>query len=203
LRCSEFIRQKNMTQPPFAQLLHFFKILGHETRLQIVGLLANHERNVGDLAELLELTEPTVSHHLAMMKELGLVGVRAQGTTRIYWLDTAFLARMSKDIFSQTSLADLVPEETSEQRTLQTFLDGNRIKEIPTRRQKRLVVLQWLVNQFEPGVRYPEAEMNTLLKQYHPDHAALRRYLVENGLMQREHGVYWRVDEGGGNEPRG
>lgn len=186
-----------MAQDNFTQLLQFFKILGHESRLQIVGLLANGERSVGELAEALNLTEPTVSHHLAMMKELGLLGVRAEGTTRIYWLDTSFLERMSKGIFSQDNLATLAPaehEESSEQRILQTFLEGDRIKEIPARRQKRLVVLQWLVNQFERDVRYPEAEMNARLKQYHPDFAALRRYLIENGLMQREQGVYWRID---------
>src|SRR4051812_2777387 len=170
-----------MAQENFGQLLQFFKTLGHETRLQIVGLLANSERSVGDLAELLKLTEPTVSHHLAMMKELGLLGVRAEGTTRIYWLDTTFLERMSKDIFSQGNLANLVvenPEDASDQKILQTFVEDNRIKEIPARRQKRLVVLKWLVNQFEHEVRYPEAEMNRRLKQYHPDNAALRRYLI-------------------------
>lgn len=186
-----------MAQDNFSQLLQFFKILGHESRLQIVGLLANGERSVGELAEALKLTEPTVSHHLAMMKEVGLLGVRAEGTTRIYWLDITFLERMSKNIFSQDNLATLVPaekEENSAQKILQTFIENNRIKEIPAKRQKRLVVLQWLVNQFEQGVRYPEAEMNTRLKQYHPDFAALRRYLIENGLMHREQGVYWRID---------
>lgn len=186
-----------MAQNSFEQLLQFFKILGHESRLQIVGLLANGERSVGELAAALQLTEPTVSHHLAMMKELGLLGSRAVGTTRIYWLDTTFLERMSKDIFSQANLATLVAEEKTEdasQKILQTFLEDNRIKEIPAKRQKRLVILQWLVNQFERGVRYPEAEMNSRLKQYHPDFAALRRYLIENGLMQREGGIYWRID---------
>lgn len=186
-----------MAEDNFGQLLQFFKILGHESRLQIVGLLANGERSVGALAEALQLTEPTVSHHLAMMKEAGLLGVRAEGTTRIYWLDTTFLERMSKNIFSQANLANLAPaekEEDSAQKILQTFLDGERIREIPARRQKRLVVLQWLVNQFEKGIRYPEAEMNARLKQFHPDFAALRRYLIENGLMQREQGVYWRID---------
>lgn len=186
-----------MAQSSFEQLLQFFKILGHESRLQIVGLLANGERSVGELATALQLTEPTVSHHLAMMKELGLLGSRAEGTTRIYWLDTSFLERMSKDIFSQANLATLVSEakeEDAAQKILQTFLEEGRIKEIPARRQKRLVVLQWLVNQFERGVRYPEAEMNSRLKQYHPDFAALRRYLIENGLMQREGGIYWRID---------
>lgn len=186
-----------MAQSSFEQLLQFFKILGHESRLQIVGLLANGERSVGELAAALQLTEPTVSHHLAMMKELGLLGARAEGTTRIYWLDTRFLERMSKDIFSQANLATLVAEEKEEdasQKILQTFLEEGRIKEIPAKRQKRLVILQWLVNQFERDVRYPEAEMNSRLKQYHPDFAALRRYLIENGLMQREGGVYWRID---------
>jgi hypothetical protein len=186
-----------MGQEHFSQLLQFFKILGHESRLQIVGLLANGERSVGELAEALQLTEPTVSHHLAMMKGVGLLGVRAEGTTRIYWLDTSFLEQMSKDIFSQDHLATLVSDDQAEdatQKILQTFLEGDRIREIPARRQKRLVVLQWVVNQFEQGVRYPEAEMNARLKQYHPDFAALRRYLIENGLMQRENGLYWRID---------
>lgn len=186
-----------MAQDNFRQLLQFFKILGHESRLQIVGLLANGERGVGELAAALKLTEPTVSHHLAMMKALGLLGVRAEGTTRIYWLDTSFLERMSKDIFSQDNLANLAPsaaEESSAQKILQTFIEDDRIKEIPARRQKRLVVLQWLVNHFERDVRYSEAEMNAQLKLYHPDFAALRRYLIENGLMQRENGVYWRID---------
>ena len=186
-----------MSQDNFTQLLQFFKTLGHETRLQIVGILANGERSVGELATALKLTEPTISHHLAMMKEVGLLGVRAEGTTRIYWLDTKFLERMNKDIFSQANLANLVvedKEDSPEQKVLQTFIEDNRIKEIPAKRQKRLVILKWLVNQFEKGVRYPEAEMNARLRQYHPDHAALRRYLVENGLMQREGGFYWRID---------
>jgi len=189
-----------MAHASFQQLLQFFKILGHESRLQIVGLLATGERSVGELATALQLTEPTVSHHLAMMKESGMLGVRAAGTTRIYWLDLAFLERMSKDIFSQANLAHLAPTaadtpaESPEQKIRQTFLEGNRIKEIPARRQKRLVILQWLVNHFEHGVRYPEAEMNARLKQFHPDFAALRRYLIENGLMQREGGFYWRID---------
>ncbi|MBX3015403.1 MAG: metalloregulator ArsR/SmtB family transcription factor [Caldilineaceae bacterium] len=181
----------------FHQLLQFFKVLGHESRLQIVGLLANGERSVGELAAALQLTEPTVSHHLAMMREVGLLGARAEGTTRIYWLDTGFLERMSKDIFSQENLAHLAPDEGAEssaEKIRQTFLEDGRIKEIPARRQKRLVVLQWLVNHFEREVRYPEAEMNVRLKQFHPDFAALRRYLIENGLMQREGGLYWRID---------
>jgi DNA-binding transcriptional ArsR family regulator len=99
-----------MSEEQFQTLLNFFKVLGNESRLKILGLLANQERSVGELAALLELREPTVSHHLSTMKELGLVNVRAEGNTRIYWLDVKFLESMSKDILSQAQLAGLAPD---------------------------------------------------------------------------------------------
>ena len=186
-----------MPQDEFNQLLQFFKVIGNESRLKIVGLLANEERSVGELAELLDLKEPTVSHHLAAMKSLGLVDVRAEGTTRIYSLDTKSLEEMSKDLFSRENLATLVDDTSEnawERKVLQTFLDGVRIKELPSRHKKRLVVLKWLVNQFEVGARYSEPEMNERLQHYNPDYATLRRYLIDYGLMERERGIYWRVE---------
>ena len=71
------------------------------------------------------------------------------------------------------------------------FMRGT-LHTIPTRHSKRLVVLDRLAQSFEPGQRYDEAEVNLVLRRVHPDHAALRRYLVENGFLTREAGVYWR-----------
>jgi len=61
-----------------------------------------------------------------------------------------------------------------------------------------LVLLDWLAQDFEPGVRYTEAMVNLIIGQRHPDTAALRRYLVDDGFMSREAGVYWR--SGGSTE---
>ena len=69
--------------------------------------------------------------------------------------------------------------------------DG-RLRTIPTKHSKLLVVLDRLAQEFEPGQSYPEAEVNEILRHFHPDYAALRRYLVENGFMTREENVYWR-----------
>jgi hypothetical protein len=63
---------------------------------------------------------------------------------------------------------------------------------LPTKRAKMLVVLDHLAQSFEPGRLYPEAEVNEILEQVHPDYAALRRYLVDELFLTREHGVYWR-----------
>ena len=61
---------------PATALLRLFKSLADESRLKIIGLLAADEHNVQDLAKLLKLKEPTVSHHLAILREAGLVQMR-------------------------------------------------------------------------------------------------------------------------------
>lgn len=79
------------------------------------------------------------------------------------------------------------------ERVLANFLDADgRLRVIPAKQAKLLVVLDHLAQEFEPGKRYTEAEVNEVLNRFHPDHAALRRYLVENLFLTREDGVYWR-----------
>jgi hypothetical protein len=73
------------------------------------------------------------------------------------------------------------------------FLRAGRLEIIPARQSKRRRVLDWLSQEFEPGKVYPEASVNTLLGRYHPDFAALRRYLVDEGFMERRGGFYWRA----------
>jgi hypothetical protein len=80
-----------------------------------------------------------------------------------------------------------------DERVLRNFLsEDDTLHTIPAKHSKLLVVLDRLAQEFEPGRTYPEAEVNDILGRFHPDVAALRRYLVENGYMTREHNVYWR-----------
>jgi len=76
---------------------------------------------------------------------------------------------------------------------LRAFLapDGS-LTDIPTRLHKRLVVLDHLAQEFEPGEKYDETAVNTRLRVFHPDVAALRRYLVDEGFLDRADGLYWR-----------
>ena len=83
--------------------------------------------------------------------------------------------------------------DTTEERVLRNFLDADgRLHTIPTKRAKRLVVLDHLAQQFELGRVYPEAEVVAILTGFHPDHAALRRYLVDDQFLSRDRGHYWR-----------
>jgi hypothetical protein len=73
------------------------------------------------------------------------------------------------------------------------FGPDGRLITVPAKRAKRLLVLDRLAQLFEPGERYPESEVNRLLRTAHEDVAMLRRYLVDEGFLDREAGVYWRI----------
>jgi hypothetical protein len=76
---------------------------------------------------------------------------------------------------------------------LRPFVRDGRITVMPARRSARLLLLDWVAQAFEPGRRYEEAVVNGVLKALCDDHAALRRYLVDEELMSRTPGgTYWR-----------
>lgn len=183
----------------FYTLLRFFKALADENRLKIIGILANQECSVEELAALLQLKDPTVSHHLAKLKEINLVQMRPEGNTHLYKLDSEALQSISKEIFTPDNMVSLVDVDTQawESKVLKNFMESGVLKEIPASRKKRLVILKWLASQFDLGVNYPERMVNEILKRYHPDCATLRRELIGYQLMQRENGVYWRLAEVG------
>jgi hypothetical protein len=186
-----------MTNSDQAQLLAFFKAMANQSRLQIVGLLAARERSVQELAQLLALSEPTISHHLAVLKEIGLVSVRAEGVVRWHSLVPKTLGAMNRSLLDKKKVAALAPRGTnSGERVLATFVDSNGLmKRIPASRSKRLVVLKWLVRKFDEDKRYPEARVNETIQQHHWDSATLRRELIGHRMMAREKGVYWRLPE--------
>jgi hypothetical protein len=87
----------------------------------------------------------------------------------------------------------LVPDDDPVARKVfRAFVHDGRITAMPARWSKKLVLLDHVVRLFEPGMRYPEPIVNRRLRWVHDDYVALRRYLVDAGLLSRESGVYWR-----------
>ena len=128
-----------MPEADVQTLLAFFKALANESRLRIVGLLAERERSVQELAGLLGLKEPTVSHHLAVLKELGVVTSRPEGVVRWHALKPDAIADIAKSMFESQDMAALVaPVPSKDDRDVAPFVrpDGS-LTELPASRSSR------------------------------------------------------------------
>jgi predicted transcriptional regulator len=181
------------------ELLSFFKALADANRLKIVGLLASRAHTVEQISAILGLSPSTVSHHMGRLSEAGLVSARAEGYYSVYELNVPALEAMAKRLLSTErliSLVDGIDLDAFDRKVLGDYLlpDG-RLKTVPAQRKKLEAVLRHVVKSFETGKRYPEKQVNEILKQYHEDTASLRRELVGYKLMMRQSGEYWRSDE--------
>ncbi|HVM70353.1 MAG TPA: metalloregulator ArsR/SmtB family transcription factor [Anaerolineales bacterium] len=184
-----------------AEMLSFFKALADANRLKIVGLLARQSYSVEELAALLDLKASTISHHLSRLSEAGLVTARAEGYYSVYQLDEPALEAFARSLFSPGQIsvaAEAVDLQAYDRKVLAAFsLPDGSLKEIPAQRKKLEAVLRYVAKAFQPGVKYPEKQVNEILSRFHPDTATLRRELVGNGLMKRAGGGgdYWLAGE--------
>jgi len=80
----------------------------------------------------------------------------------------------------------------SEQAEFRAFVKDGRITAMPVKRPKRLVLLDRVAGLFEIGVHYSEQDVNRILRAVFDDYVALRRYLVDEGFLDRASGEYWR-----------
>ncbi len=173
-------------------LLEFFKALSDANRLKIIGLLAQGECSVEQLAEMLGVSASTVSHHLSKLSKAGLVSARSESYYSIYRLETSVLESMSQRILSR----ELLPIATADadmgvydKKVLKNFLDREgRILRFPAQRKKVEVLLRYVAKAFKPGKRYSEIQVNEILSFYSEDTSTLRRSLIADKLMQREIG---------------
>jgi len=188
-----------MTAEKPALLLQFVKALAHESRLRLLGLVASREHSVQQLAALLSLKEPTVSHHLSLLREAELVRLRRDGNTHWYGLELGALSRFARALATREQLQTFAGARASigdENRTVRNYLTPEgRLKAFPATRKKRRPILIWLVRQFEDGRRYSEAEVNALIERRHHDRETFRRELVGYRMLARQSGVYWRMPE--------
>ena len=103
-----------------------------------------------ELASLLGLTEPTTSHHLALLREAGLVSLRVKGNLHWYGFEPSELAPLAKSVLSRQNVANWAGEARVEKpdRLIQNYLESNgRLRLIPASRKKRYPVLAWLASQ--------------------------------------------------------
>jgi hypothetical protein len=185
-----------MAEADFEWMLRALKALADESRLKLLGILASRECSVEELAGALGLKAPTVSHHLARLREADLVGMRADGNTHLYRMNESGLNAIRRHLGDGDRVAGLASGlslDGFEEKVLRSFVSGGELLRIPSSRKKRQVILRWLVEFFKEGVDYEEKRINEELKRHHWDCATLRREFIASKLMERNRGIYRRL----------
>ena len=140
--------------------MEFLKALADANRLKIIGLLAQDEYPVEQIAEMLDLRPSTVSHHLSKLSKAGLVSARSESYYNIYRLETRVLEEMSQRILSRETLPAVTADvdmDAYDRKVINTFCDEDgRIKQFPAQQKKFEAILRYVVKEFKPGVRYTE-----------------------------------------------
>lgn len=175
------------------ELLVFFKALVDVDRLKIIGLLALEPLTTQEMASRLQVRPVAVVRHLDYLVHAGLVRNEAS----IYRLDTHALEEKARVLLAHEKQR-FTPEgeqgEDFNRKVLGDFFnpDGS-LKSFPAQQKKLLIVLEYIVQSFEFEKRYTEKQVNEILKRFHEDTASLRRWLVDNRLLARQSGEYWRT----------
>jgi len=168
------------------------RALADPERLAIAGFLARRPATAEELATELDLRPDRVRKHLVRLSAVRVVTVEED--RRTYRLQPEVLREAAEDVGPprDPGLALGAVDDDEETVLRQYFRDG-RLREIPAKRSKRLIVLNRIALEFDVGRRYSEPEVNEIVARFHNDYAALRRYLVDEELLSRDHGEYWRT----------
>lgn len=167
-------------------------LLAEESRLKVIGAIVLGATDEPAVVARTALKAKTVRKALDRLIRGGVVEATADGRLRV-------ATERFKEAAQRVAAGrpQLRPEElgaTADQaQVLRNYLVDGRLSHIPATRAKRLVVLDFLAGQFEPGRIYPEEQVNYTLGRFHVDYAALRRYLVEEELLERRDRYYWRT----------
>lgn len=169
--------------------------LADEDRIRVVAALIEGCSTVDELARRLGLRAPDISRHLNRLESAGMLVTGGELRARRYRFDLDRLHALRRTALSRPADPSAADELAPgwEQKVLRGYFDGEQLKEIPAQLKRQQVVLAWLADRFDPGMRYSERQVNEILQRHHPDAATLRRALVDNGFFDRDHGVYWRT----------
>lgn len=175
-------------------LLDLVKALADESRLKIVGLLASRPHSVEELAEVLDLRSPTVSHHLKKLARVGLVASAAEGHHHVYALQLGTLDALRKEHLREDALQARARADsgTFEEKVLSNFLDKEgRLVRLPMKRKKFDVILRHALERFDPEGEWSEREVDERLLSLTDDVASLRRGFIDHGYMTRHPSGAW------------
>ncbi len=164
-------------------------LLAEPDRLKVVSAIVLGARTVDAIVRATDLEAKAVEVALSRLVSGGLVADDRRNLT----IEEEELRAAVRSAAEEREAGEKLGLPPVASDVLRRFIRNGRLVSIPMARSKRLVILDHLSQEFEPGWRYTENDVNEILGEYHEDVAALRRYLVDEGFMAREAGEYWRT----------
>jgi len=171
------------------------KALADQSRLAIVKSLLERPQYVEELARRHALAPSTVSFHLRKLEQAGLVSSRKEQYYVVVQVNEAIFDTTLREIVAATSTSEEQQDRRLEEyrrKVLESFFRHGRLEKLPAQQKKRLIVLEQFAQRFEPGRRYSEQEVTSLITPLFEDYCTIRRLLVDEGLIRREGSFYWR-----------
>lgn len=156
-------------------------LLTKDAVLRVLAALALDEAEEAAIARLSKLPEARVRRALATLHGAGLAE-----RTESRW-------HLRREAFGEALRAASAKPAGGEPDEIRAFFRDGRLREMPAQKAKRVAVLRHVAERFAPGREYTENEVNTALGAVDNDFASLRRYLIDEGLLTRDHGVYRRA----------
>lgn len=164
-------------------------LLAEEERLLAFSAVVLGAGTPGEVATATGLPPREVVRALQRLEQGGLVS-RVAG--RLVAAREAFKDSM-REYAPEPGAVQPLDADATRASVLRAFIREGRLLTIPSGHAKRRVVLDHIVACFEPGVKYPERAVDAILHAWHEDYVSLRRYLIDEDLMAREDGMYWRT----------
>lgn len=187
-----------ITETP-EELATLFKALADPTRLRLVGLMVDKERCGQELAHVLGLSPATVSHHMKVLRQAGLLRETRQQPYTFFRLDLGTLQGSLRRVANRKQVRMLAePDNASagERKVLKAFFDGPRLIAIPSQRKKKEIVFEEILRRLPRRKAYPERELSRFIEAIHSDFCTIRREFIMGRYMEREAGVYRLTEKG-------
>jgi len=180
------------------KVVAYHKALADPTRVKMLILLAEGERNGQVLAEKLSVTPATITHHASKLREASLINERREKNTIYFSINDYFLknnaaAAINLIYRGADGGIGMLNEEQKRLRdsVIRNFFSKEgKLKNIPSQLKKKLIILEHMVTNLEAGRRYSEKEINEYIKAYHEDFATIRREFIMHQFLFREKEIY-------------
>ena len=168
--------------------LTLVKALADDTRLEILHALSARPRYGEELAAELKLTPSTVSFHLHKLEQAGLVRKTKEQYYTVYALCGDLLDIPLRSVFAASGAPHALHDtrlEAYKKKVVSVFFRNGKLRQMPTQKKKRLIVLEHFARKFDPDIVYDEPEVNTLIGAQYADYCTIRRELIDEGYLAR------------------